>query len=100
MTLQCTIQNEQESCGGEQKVYWFRHGSGKSHSGIIYTQGSCENSSVIASPTKSCVYSLSVGNIKPSDAGTYYCAVVTCQEILFGHGINLASDGECVKYNL
>ncbi|KAL0189458.1 hypothetical protein M9458_016557, partial [Cirrhinus mrigala] len=40
-----------------------------------------------------CVYSLSLRNIKPSDAGTYYCAVVTCREILFGHGINLATDG-------
>uniref|UniRef100_A0A673G863 Ig-like domain-containing protein n=1 Tax=Sinocyclocheilus rhinocerous TaxID=307959 RepID=A0A673G863_9TELE len=92
VTLLCTIQNEQESCGGDHKVYWFRHGLEKSHSGIIYTQGSCKNSSMAVSPTKSCVYSLSLRNIKPSDAGTYYCAVVTCTEILFGHGINLASD--------
>uniref|UniRef100_A0A673FZT5 Ig-like domain-containing protein n=1 Tax=Sinocyclocheilus rhinocerous TaxID=307959 RepID=A0A673FZT5_9TELE len=84
-----------ESCGGDHKVYWFRHGLEKSHSGIIYTQGSCKNSSMAVSPTKSCVYSLSLRNIKPSDAGTYYCAVVTCTEILFGHGINLASDGKC-----
>uniref|UniRef100_A0A673G9W0 Ig-like domain-containing protein n=1 Tax=Sinocyclocheilus rhinocerous TaxID=307959 RepID=A0A673G9W0_9TELE len=95
VTLLCTIQNEQESCGGDHKVYWFRHGLEKSHSGIIYTQGSCKNSSMAVSPTKSCVYSLSLRNIKPSDAGTYYCAVVTCTEILFGHGINLASDGKC-----
>ncbi|XP_016403071.1 uncharacterized protein LOC107736044 [Sinocyclocheilus rhinocerous] len=94
VTLLCTIQNEQESCGGDHKVYWFRHGLEKSHSGIIYTQGSCKNSSMAVSPTKSCVYSLSLRNIKPSDAGTYYCAVVTCTEILFGHGINLASDDE------
>uniref|UniRef100_A0A671N2E8 Uncharacterized LOC107679245 n=1 Tax=Sinocyclocheilus anshuiensis TaxID=1608454 RepID=A0A671N2E8_9TELE len=100
VTLLCTIQNEQESCGGDHKVYWFRHGLGKSHPGIIYTQGSCKNSSMAVSPTKSCVYSLSLRNIKPSDAGTYYCAVVTCTEILFGHGINLASDGESVEFYL
>uniref|UniRef100_A0A8C1HHD0 Ig-like domain-containing protein n=1 Tax=Cyprinus carpio carpio TaxID=630221 RepID=A0A8C1HHD0_CYPCA len=93
VTLLCTIQNEQESCRGDHKVYWFKHGLGKSHSGIIYTQGSCKNSSV--SPTKSCVYSLSLRNIKPSDDGTYYCAVVTCKEILFGNGINLVSYGKC-----
>ncbi|XP_059358163.1 uncharacterized protein LOC132096667 [Carassius carassius] len=94
VTLLCTIQNEQESCGGDHKVYWFKHGLEKSHSGIIYTQGSCKNSSVAVSPTKSCVYSLSLRNIKPSDDGTYYCAVVTCKEILFGNGINLASYDE------
>uniref|UniRef100_A0A672QXN1 Ig-like domain-containing protein n=1 Tax=Sinocyclocheilus grahami TaxID=75366 RepID=A0A672QXN1_SINGR len=92
VTLLCTIQNEQDSCGGDHKVYWFKHGLGKSHSGIIYTQGSCKNSSMAVSPTKSCLYSLSLRNIKPSDAGTYYCAVVTCTDILFGHGINLTSD--------
>ncbi|RXN06064.1 mitogen-activated kinase kinase kinase kinase 2-like protein [Labeo rohita] len=91
VTLQCTIENDQESCGGEQNVYWFRHSS---HPGIIYTQGSCKNSSVSVSPTKSCVYSLSLRNIKPSDAGTYYCALVTCTEILFGQGINLAIDDQ------
>ncbi|XP_043101891.1 uncharacterized protein LOC122349791 [Puntigrus tetrazona] len=86
VTLQCTIQNEHEGCGGEKKVHWFRRCLGKSHSGIIHTQDSCKN--------KSCAYSLSMGNIEPSDAGMYYCAVVTCREILFGHGINLASDDE------
>ncbi|KAL1271790.1 hypothetical protein QQF64_030806 [Cirrhinus molitorella] len=91
VTLQCTIQNEQESCGGEQNVYWFRHGSDP---GLIYTQRSCKNNSVTISPTKSCVYSLSMRNVKPSDSGTYYCAVVTCREIVFGQGINLAIDDQ------
>uniref|UniRef100_A0A672QY93 Ig-like domain-containing protein n=1 Tax=Sinocyclocheilus grahami TaxID=75366 RepID=A0A672QY93_SINGR len=99
VTLLCTIQNEQDSCGGDHKVYWFKHGLGKSHSGIIYTQGSCKNSSMAVSPTKSCLYSLSLRNIKPSDAGTYYCAVVTCTDILFGHGINLTSDGKTSDLN-
>ncbi|KAK7170909.1 hypothetical protein R3I94_000960 [Phoxinus phoxinus] len=89
VTLRCTIQNEQQSCGGEHRVYWFRPGSGKSSPGIIYTQESCKNSSVTASPSRSCVYNLSVRNTNP---GTYYCAVVTCGEILFGHGINLDID--------
>ncbi|XP_056115082.1 uncharacterized protein LOC130091293 [Rhinichthys klamathensis goyatoka] len=88
-TLQCTIQNEQQSCGGEHRVYWFRPGSGKTSPGIINTQESCKNSSVTASPSRSCVYNLSMRNIKP---GTYYCAVVACGEILFGHGITLDID--------
>ncbi|XP_077083977.1 uncharacterized protein LOC143736993 isoform X2 [Siphateles boraxobius] len=89
VTLQCTIQNEQPSCGGEHRVYWFRPGSGKSSPGIIYTQESCKNSSVTDSPSRSCVYNLSMRNIDP---GAYYCAVVTCGEILFGKGINLEID--------
>ncbi|ROL53983.1 hypothetical protein DPX16_15581 [Anabarilius grahami] len=89
VTLQCTIQNEQQSCGGEHRVYWFRQVSGKSTPGIIYAHESCKNSSVTASPTRSCVYNFSMRNINP---GTYYCAVVTCGEILFGHGINLDID--------
>ncbi|XP_067257274.1 immunoglobulin kappa light chain-like [Chanodichthys erythropterus] len=91
VTLQCTIQNEQQSCEGEHRVYWFRQESRKSSPGIIYAQESCKNSSVTASPTRSCVYNLSMRNINP---GTYYCAVVTCGEILFGHGINLDIDDE------
>ncbi|XP_039514683.1 uncharacterized protein LOC120469639 [Pimephales promelas] len=89
VTLQCTIQSEEESCGGEHRVYWFRPGSEKSSPGIIHAQESCKNSSVTASPSRSCVYSLSMRNIKP---GTYYCAVVACGEILFGHGITLDID--------
>ncbi|XP_051986634.1 novel immune-type receptor 4a [Xyrauchen texanus] len=97
VTLQCAIQNEKESCGGKHNVYWFRHGSQKSHPGIIYTQGGRgdrgENSSVDGS-ARSCVYTLPMNNISPSDAGTYYCAVVVCGEILFGRGINLTIDDE------
>ncbi|XP_051514272.1 uncharacterized protein LOC127417979 [Myxocyprinus asiaticus] len=98
VTLQCAIQNEKQSCGGKHSVYWFRHGSQKSHPGIIYTLGGrgdrCENSSVACSPTRSCVYTLPMSNIGLSDAGTYYCAVVVCEEILFGRGINLTINDE------
>uniref|UniRef100_A0A674E2X7 Immunoglobulin domain-containing protein n=1 Tax=Salmo trutta TaxID=8032 RepID=A0A674E2X7_SALTR len=29
----------ESTCAGEHSVYWFRHGSGESHPGIIYTHG-------------------------------------------------------------
>ncbi|CAB1337494.1 unnamed protein product, partial [Coregonus sp. 'balchen'] len=91
VTLQCTVLSE--TCTGEHSVYWFRAGSGESHPGVIYTPGNrrdeCEKSPVTPSPTKSCVYSLSKNNLSLSDAGTYYCAVATCGEILFGNGTNL-----------
>ncbi|XP_020308603.1 uncharacterized protein LOC109864930 isoform X1 [Oncorhynchus kisutch] len=91
VTLQCTVLSE--TCTGEHNVYWFRAGSGESHPGVIYTPGNrsdeCEKSPETPSPTQSCVYSLSKNNLSPSDAGIYYCAVVTCREILFGDGTKL-----------
>ncbi|KAL7876170.1 hypothetical protein AOLI_G00111330 [Acnodon oligacanthus] len=90
-TLQCSILTD--ASAGEHSVYWFRHGSGESHPGIIYTHGirsdECEKSSETDSPTQSCVYKLLKRNLSLSDAGTYYCAVLMCGEIIFGNGTTL-----------
>uniref|UniRef100_A0A8C9TK22 Ig-like domain-containing protein n=1 Tax=Scleropages formosus TaxID=113540 RepID=A0A8C9TK22_SCLFO len=95
VTLQCAVVSE--TCAGEQSVYWFRHGSGESLPGLIYTHGNrsdeCEKSPEAGSPTHSCVYSLPKRNLSRSDAGIYYCAVVTCGEILFGNGTQLDIEG-------
>uniref|UniRef100_A0A3B3TBK2 Ig-like domain-containing protein n=1 Tax=Paramormyrops kingsleyae TaxID=1676925 RepID=A0A3B3TBK2_9TELE len=95
VSLQCTI--ETGSCAGEHSVYWFRHGSGESLPGVIYSYGNrsdeCEKSPEAGSPTRSCVYSLPKRNLRPSDAGTYYCAVAMCGEMLFGNGTQLDMDG-------
>uniref|UniRef100_A0A4W5JN01 Ig-like domain-containing protein n=1 Tax=Hucho hucho TaxID=62062 RepID=A0A4W5JN01_9TELE len=87
----CTIHTE--TCAGEHCVYWFRHGSGESRPGIIYTHGDrsdqCEKTPEALSPTQSCIYNLPKRNLSLSDAGIYYCAVVSCWEILFGKGTKL-----------
>uniref|UniRef100_A0A8C9UYA1 Ig-like domain-containing protein n=1 Tax=Scleropages formosus TaxID=113540 RepID=A0A8C9UYA1_SCLFO len=91
VTLQCTV--DSETCAGEHSVYWFRHGSGESLPGLIYTHGNrsdeCEKSPEAGSPTHGCVYSLPKRNLSRSDAGIYYCAVVICGDILFGNGTQL-----------
>ncbi|KAJ8246822.1 hypothetical protein GJAV_G00255770 [Gymnothorax javanicus] len=96
VTLQCTVHTE--TCAGEHSVYWFRQGSGESPPGIIYTHGDrsdeCQRSSGAVSPTQSCVYNLPKRNVSLSDAGTYYCAVATCGEILFGNGTKLDIRGD------
>ncbi|XP_034146696.1 uncharacterized protein LOC105020616 [Esox lucius] len=91
VTLNCTINND--TCEGEHSVYWFRHDSGESPPGIIYINGDrsgqCMKSPESGSPTQNCVYNLPKRNLSLSDTGTYYCAVASCGEILFGNGTNL-----------
>nr|XP_046184059.1 immunoglobulin alpha-2 heavy chain-like [Oncorhynchus gorbuscha] len=95
VTLNCTIHTE--TCAGGHSVYWFGHGSGESHPGIIYTHGDksdqCEKSSEAGSPTQTCVYNHPKRNLSLSDDGTYYCAVASCGEILFGDGTKLDIHG-------
>ncbi|XP_044219155.1 uncharacterized protein LOC122990099 [Thunnus albacares] len=93
VTLQCSILSDykNKTCPGVHSVYWFRAGSDASHPDFIYTDGSpdeCRNKTGIHSSPKSCVYRFSK-NVSSSDDGTYYCAVATCGEILFGNGTKL-----------
>ncbi|XP_033997019.1 uncharacterized protein LOC117491244 [Trematomus bernacchii] len=86
MTLQCSVLSKSENkiCQGDISVFWFRAGSDKSRPSIIYTDGrrqdECEK---LPDTQKSCLHHFSK-NFSSSDAGTYYCAVATCGEILFG----------------
>uniref|UniRef100_A0A3B4ZAX4 Ig-like domain-containing protein n=1 Tax=Stegastes partitus TaxID=144197 RepID=A0A3B4ZAX4_9TELE len=92
-TLQCSVlsDSENKTCSGDLSVFWFRTGSDKSHPDIIYTDGNrhdgCEKRS---DNQKSCVYHFSK-TFSSSDAGTYYCAVATCGQILFGNGTTLTN---------
>uniref|UniRef100_A0A4W6FC03 Ig-like domain-containing protein n=1 Tax=Lates calcarifer TaxID=8187 RepID=A0A4W6FC03_LATCA len=99
VTLQCSVLSESENktCPGDHSVYWFRAGSDKSHPEIIYTDGNdCEKRS---DSLKSCVYHFSK-NVSSSDSGTYYCAVATCGEIIFGDGTKLEIEASTVIFLL
>ncbi|KAL7394798.1 hypothetical protein ABVT39_004214 [Epinephelus coioides] len=93
VTLQCSVlsDSEKKTCPEEHRVYWFRAASNESHPSFIYAQvnssDGCEKSPEARSLQK-CVYSFSK-DVSSSDAGTYYCAVATCGEILFGNGTKL-----------
>ncbi|XP_070819145.1 uncharacterized protein [Chaetodon trifascialis] len=86
VTLQCSVFSQNKTCPGDHNVFWFRVGSNKSHPSIIYTDewrhDECDKAQ------RSCVYRFSK-HVSSSDAGTYYCAVATCGEILFGAGTKL-----------
>ena len=87
-SLKCTVHTG--TCDSEHSVYWFKN-SEESYPGLIYTYGGshdkCERNPNIQKHT--CVYSLPVNNLNVSHAGTYYCAVASCGQILFGNGTKL-----------
>ncbi|XP_023145166.3 uncharacterized protein LOC111581276 [Amphiprion ocellaris] len=94
-TLHCSVfsDSENKTCSGDLSVFWFRPGSDKSHPDIIYTDGNRPDECEKRSDTqKSCVYHSSK-TFNSSDAGTYYCAVATCGQILFGNGTSLVNQG-------
>ncbi|XP_031159121.1 uncharacterized protein LOC116052504 [Sander lucioperca] len=98
VSFQCSIlsDSEDKTCPGDDSVFWFRAGSDKSHPDIIYTDERQHDGCDKRSDTqKSCVYRFSK-IVSSSDAGTYYCAVATCGEILFADGTKLDIEGTSV----
>uniref|UniRef100_A0A8C4SQ31 Ig-like domain-containing protein n=1 Tax=Erpetoichthys calabaricus TaxID=27687 RepID=A0A8C4SQ31_ERPCA len=94
VTLECVIKS-----GGLKErynVYWFHHTLGGSYQGIINPK----EKSLIKCDTSSqeCIYSLQKLNYSSEDAGTYYCALVQCGEILLGNGTELTGNKTNIKY--
>ncbi|CAI5652839.1 unnamed protein product [Oreochromis niloticus] len=91
ITLQCSVfsDSDNKTCPEDLNILWVRDGSDKSLPNIIYTDRNKRNICDERSDNqKTCVYHFSK-NVSSSDAGTYYCAVATCGEILFGSGTKL-----------
>uniref|UniRef100_A0A4W6FAQ7 Ig-like domain-containing protein n=1 Tax=Lates calcarifer TaxID=8187 RepID=A0A4W6FAQ7_LATCA len=92
--------SEKSSCSAVHSVHWFGVRSDKSLPHIIYADGNrpyeCDKRPDARSPPKSCVYRFSK-TVSSSDAGTYYCAVDMCGEILFGNGSKLDIEGNCIR---
>ncbi|XP_026122306.1 uncharacterized protein LOC113105451 [Carassius auratus] len=86
--LQCSIQNETVSSGGENHLYWFKHGSDESPPGFIHVHGNtsdgCVRSSEADCLSPSCEFILPKKKISSSQTGIY-CALATCGEALFGN---------------
>ncbi|XP_047463569.1 uncharacterized protein LOC125021504 [Mugil cephalus] len=88
VTLNCTVHTG--TCDEEHSVYWFKNKE-ESHPGVIYAHGvrndQCEKKN--NTRTNNCVYNLPMKSLNESHAGTYYCAVASCGQILFGNGTTL-----------
>ncbi|MEQ2186354.1 hypothetical protein GOODEAATRI_027620, partial [Goodea atripinnis] len=94
-TLQCSVfsVSGNTTCSEEPSVFWFRARSDTSHPDIIYTDGNCEKTS---NNQKKCSYKFS-NIVSLSKADTFYCAVATCGQILFGNGKNLQIQGSSLR---
>ncbi|XP_035983552.1 uncharacterized protein LOC105922374 [Fundulus heteroclitus] len=99
VTLQCSLLSEKkekentDQCADEHNVFWFRAES-ESNPGFIYV----DKKHCSTQEGGSCEYRLSKTIQSPSDTGTYYCAVVTCGEILFGEGTKVETRQEFCLY--
>ncbi|XP_078137842.1 immunoglobulin lambda-1 light chain-like [Centroberyx gerrardi] len=101
VTLNCSVHTG--NCAGEYtSVFWLKnsHNSGPE---MIYYSGnkndSCEKTETGSQQT-SCVYNLPKKNLSSADAGTYYCVVASCGEILFGNGTELNIKSKTSKLKL
>ncbi|XP_035983526.1 uncharacterized protein LOC118557502 [Fundulus heteroclitus] len=98
VTLQCSVLSDfdRTTCSEDLSVFWFRSNTPDPH--IMFIDGNktdrCQKKTDYQTR---CVYNFSK-DISSSDAGTYYCAVATCGEILFGNATKLeaesTADGE------
>uniref|UniRef100_A0A673CJY7 Ig-like domain-containing protein n=1 Tax=Sphaeramia orbicularis TaxID=375764 RepID=A0A673CJY7_9TELE len=99
VTLNCTVHTG--TCDGEHSVYWFKK-SEDPQPGIIYTHGGtndqCERKN--DTQTHTCVYNLPILDVDYPHAGTYYCAVASCGNILFGNGTMLDIKDDTIMYYL
>ncbi|XP_041635863.1 uncharacterized protein LOC121504856 [Cheilinus undulatus] len=73
-------------CAGGQSFYWVRHGSAQPVV-VFHSPGQCGD------PGKECTSNLALKAVSSSDAGTYYCALDSCGEIVFGKGTRVELAG-------
>uniref|UniRef100_A0A3P9PHG4 Ig-like domain-containing protein n=1 Tax=Poecilia reticulata TaxID=8081 RepID=A0A3P9PHG4_POERE len=102
MTLQCLVlsNSTNTTCSEEPRVFWFKAGSNKSHPDIIYTDGKkAGNCDKRFDSQDKCIYNFSK-SFSSSDAGTYYCAVATCGQIVFGNGTSLKNGMNLYQLNI
>ncbi|XP_027865475.1 titin-like [Xiphophorus couchianus] len=91
-TLECSVlsHSKNRSCLGGLSVFWFRARSHKSHPEVIFTDGINQDDCTLKHDRK-CIYSF-FHNVSSSEFGTYYCAIATCGEILFGNGTTFEAE--------
>ncbi|XP_055360527.1 uncharacterized protein LOC114866754 [Betta splendens] len=84
--LNCSVHTEQ--CEGDEGLYWFRYGG--SQPAIMHpSEERCTSLTEEQPQRKSCNATLAIKSVSSTDSGTYYCALASCGEIVFGPGTRL-----------
>ncbi|XP_056626388.1 uncharacterized protein LOC130438479 [Triplophysa dalaica] len=93
VSLMCTVLSELTS--SDIRMFWFRSDSEKSVPQIIYTYNQSDQCE-IGSAMQNCTNNMYTDIVSQTDAGMYYCALITCGKIMFGNGtkINVGSPTE------
>ncbi|XP_041841401.1 signal-regulatory protein beta-2-like isoform X2 [Melanotaenia boesemani] len=72
-------------CAGDQSLYWFRPGG--SQPAVMYpSDRQCTSLSDEKHQWTNCTFNIVIESASSSDAGTYYCALASCGEVVFGKG--------------
>lgn len=88
LNLSCSVHTEKRT--REHDLFWFKHGADKP--AIIYQNvGQCMNET--KSGTKNCTSYFTIKSVNSSDAGMYYCVLVSYGEIVFGKGTRVTIAG-------
>lgn len=90
MMLQRSVFSDSETTAGsgDPRVFWFRASSYTSYPDVIYTDGEKAENCNKTDFCRTCFYNFAK-NINSSDAGTFYCAVATSGQVIFGNGTRL-----------
>ncbi|XP_053199014.1 signal-regulatory protein beta-2-like [Scomber japonicus] len=90
VTLSCSVHTDH--CAAEHThVLWLKN-SDHSAPEMIHSSGNKNNicqKTETGSGEATCVYHLLMRNLSSDDAGTYYCAVTSCGEVLLGKGTKI-----------
>ncbi|XP_043953983.1 uncharacterized protein LOC122820551 isoform X1 [Gambusia affinis] len=83
VSLSCSV--SAEHCEGERNLYWFRRTA--SQPPLIYpSEGHCTSLTNGTLHGINCTVNLELDPVRSSDAGTYHCALASCESVVFGGG--------------
>lgn len=99
VNLSCEV-TAAERCSGDHSIYWYR--AGGAQPALLYGNTDvCEGHSGLRPPAlKTCTFHLPMADLRAVDAGTYYCVLSLCGEILFGNGTTVDIVGKVVAVTL
>ncbi|KAM7366050.1 hypothetical protein PAMP_015519 [Pampus punctatissimus] len=97
VTLSCSVYTEH--CAEHTRVLWLKNSDHSAPEMIYSSANTCDTCQRTESSSgeATCVYKHLMRNLSSDDAGTYYCAVTSCGEVLFGNGTKIHINRDIAK---